>query len=69
MLTKKIVADGLTKALLATNHETFVRITGIKDQTALFASIKREEELKDALLKNKIGSENSKRYRHGVAAT
>ncbi len=42
VLTKKMVADGLTKALSsAQKRDLFVKITGIEDQKALSASIKR----------------------------
>lgn len=42
--TKEMVADDLTKALLSTQkHNFFVKMTDIKDQKKLLASIKKEE--------------------------
>lgn len=41
--------DGLTKALTAANHEALVEMAGIEDQKDLLASIKKEENLRDAL--------------------
>lgn len=67
--TKKMAADGLTKPLSAPNHETFIEMMGIEDQVDLLTSIKKEEELKDALLKHKIGSENSVIYGYGIASS
>lgn len=68
MPTKKMAANGLSKALSAANHKIYVEMIGIENQMALFASIKKEEELKGALLKHRIGSENSVVYGYGFAA-
>ena len=46
--TKDMVADGLTKALSVIKHEHFVGMTGIEDKRELLASIKREDDLRDA---------------------
>ncbi len=65
--TKKIVADGLTKALSsAQKHDSIVRITGIEDQKDLLASIKREE---DALQRLRTDPEYSEFYGFGADAT
>lgn len=65
--TKEMVADGLTKALSsAQKHDSFVRMTGIEDQTDLLASIKREE---DALQQLRSDPEYSEVYGFGADAT
>ncbi len=67
VLTKEMVADGLTKALSSANkHKIFVRITGIEDQKDLLASIKREE---DALRQLRTDPEYSEVYRFAADAT
>ena len=47
--TKAMIADGLTKALPTAKHEAFVKMTGIEDQSKLFASIQKEEDLRESL--------------------
>lgn len=46
-----------TKALSVANHDIFVQMAEIEDQTDLLAIHKREEELKDTLVKHKVGTE------------
>ena len=45
----KIIADGLTKALLLAKHEAFVGMTSLKDQKHYLASVKQEKDLKEAI--------------------
>ena len=45
---KEIMADGFTKGLSVIKYEHFVRIIGIKDKKELLASIKQEDDLRDA---------------------
>ena len=47
--TKEMIADGLTKALTTAKHEAFVKMTSLEDQGERLASIKEEEDRKDAL--------------------
>lgn len=47
--TSKMIADGLTKALSTAKHEVFVGMTSLEDQKYYLASIKREEDLKEAI--------------------
>ncbi len=55
-----MVADGLTKALSVVKHEDFVGMTGVEDQKELLASIKREEDLRDAF--QRFGADLSKEF-------
>ena len=52
------MADGLTKALTHANHEDFVGMIGLEDQSELLASIQKEEDLKD-FLQSRNGHETS----------
>lgn len=47
--TRKMIADGLTKALTTANHEAFVEMTSLEDQRARLASIQQEKDLKATL--------------------
>ena len=58
MPTKQMMADGLTKTLTHANHEDFVRMTGLEDQSELLASIQKEEDLKESLNQRRNGTEN-----------
>lgn len=55
MPTKKMIADGLTKALLSAKHEAFVEMTSLEDQRVRLDSIKREEEMKETLQRRRAG--------------
>ena len=57
MPTKQMMADGLTKTLTHANHEDFVEITGLEDQSELLANIQKEEDLKKSL-QRRNGPEN-----------
>lgn len=46
---KKMVVDGLTKLLTATNFEVFVTMTGVEDKKTLLALIKRKKNRKKIL--------------------
>ena len=59
--TKAMIADGLTKALMTAKHEFFVRMTGLKSQTDLLASVQKEEELREDL-QQRTGPEKSKTF-------
>ena len=61
--TKQMIADGLTKALSAGKHEAFVKMTGMEDQSELFASIQKEEDLRESLLRHKTLPEISESFR------
>lgn len=61
--TKRMIADGLTKALTAGKHEAHVKMTGMEDQSDLLASIRKEEELRDSLQQCRTGPENSISFR------
>lgn len=43
-----MVVDELTKALLIIKYKDFVKVTRIEDQREFLASIKREDNLRDA---------------------
>ena len=45
---KDMVANGLIKALSVIKHEYFMGMTEIDDKKELLASIKREDDLRDA---------------------
>ena len=64
-----MAADGLTTALSIADHESFVGMTSIEDQKDLLASIKKEEDLKDALQKHRTGTEYSAAFGFGADAT
>lgn len=65
-----MAADGLTKALSAANHESFVRMTGIEDSKDLLATKKREEDLKDSLQQQRAKTEyRTVTYEFGANAT
>ena len=66
MPTKEIVADSLIKALSIKKHEHFVGMTRIEDKKELLASIKREENLRDAF--HQRGADISKLLGFGNAA-
>ena len=57
--TKRIMADGLTKALTHANHRDFVAMTGLKDQSELLATIQKEEDLRESFHLSKNGPETS----------
>ena len=40
--TNRMIADGLTKALTASKHEVFVKMTGMEDQSELLTSVQKE---------------------------
>lgn len=67
--TKKMAADGLTKAFTAANHEAFVGMSGVEDQKDLLASIKREDDLKDALQQHRTGTDYSTAFEYRPDAT
>ena len=48
--TKRMIANGLTKALTSANHKVFSEMIGLKDQGKCLASIKLEENQRDVLL-------------------
>ena len=54
--TKEMIADGLTKALTSANHKAFIEITSLEDQGERLASIKMEEDKRDALQLRGAGS-------------
>ena len=65
--TKKMIANGPTKTLLsAKKHNSFVKMTGIRDQKNLLASIKREE---NALQQLQTDPKYNKVYGFGADAT
>ena len=45
-----MMADRLTKALTHANHEDFVAMTGLEDQSELLATIQKEEDLRESFL-------------------
>ena len=59
--TKQIMTDSFTKALSVINYEHFVAMIGIEDKKELLASIKRDDDLRDAfnnvklILANRLG--------------
>ena len=57
--TKQMMADGLTKTLTHANHEDFVGMTGLKDQSELLASIQKEEDLKESLYQRRNEPEST----------
>ena len=69
VLTKEMVADGLTKALSSANYKTFIGMTGIEDQRDLLASIEREENRQDVLQQLRTDPEYSEVYGFGADAT
>ena len=50
VLTKRMIADGLTKALMLANHKAFIKMIVLEDQRERLASIKLEEDQRDVLL-------------------
>jgi hypothetical protein len=48
--TKKMIADGLTKALNRAVFERFVEAIGLDDQEKRLGLIRREEDLRDRLI-------------------
>lgn len=46
--TKDMMANGFTKDLSVIKHEHFVRMIRIEDESKVLASIKLEDDLKDA---------------------
>ena len=68
--TKEMVADGLTKALSAGKHNSFVNMIGLEDQTSLLSSIQKEEDLKETLKRSTGPIENSESFgsntHHGI---
>ena len=65
--TKEMVADGVTKALSVIKHEHFVGMTGIEDKKELLASIKREDDRRDAFQRR--GADISETFGFGIAAS
>ena len=61
------MADSLTKALSVVKHEYFVGMTGIEDQRELLASIKREDDLRDAFQRR--GADHSIAFGFGTDAS
>lgn len=64
-----MAADGLTKALSAANHDAFVGMTGIENQEGLLASIRKEDEPKDALHAQRPGAKHSVAFGYSVGAS
>lgn len=63
--TKRMIADGLTKALTSANHKVFIKMIGLEDQRECLASIKFDEDQRDVLLL--CGAEqNSKAFGYGA---
>ena len=62
-----MVADGLTKALSVIKHKDFVGMTGIEDKRELLASIKPEDDLRDAFQQR--GANISELFEFGIAAS
>ena len=63
---KRMIADGLIKALTSANFEAFVKMIGLEDKTSLFFSIQREDTLKHALIE-KGNTEYSEAFGFGSA--
>ena len=59
VLTKQMMADGLTKALTHANHENFVGMTGLEDQSELLATIQKGEDLRESFLQSRNRPETS----------
>lgn len=67
MPTETMAPDGLTKAFTAANHEAFVEMAGIDDQKDPLASVKKEEDLRDADQQHRAGGpENSEAFGYGA---
>ena len=47
---KRMIADGLTKALTLANHKAFIEMIDLEDQGKRLASIKLEKDQQDVLL-------------------
>ena len=62
-----MIADGLTKALLINKHEHFVGMTGIEEKRELWASIKQEDDFRDAFQQQRANI--SKSFGLGIAAS
>lgn len=66
--TKDMIADALTKALSASKHEDFVKMTGIEDQRERLASLKKENDLREALQQRRVGIKHSEAFGFGSAS-
>ena len=67
ILTKQMIADGLTKALTHANHEDFVSMTGLEDQLELLTTIQQEEDLRESFQLSRNGPETSISFRYSNA--
>lgn len=54
MLTKKMVANGLTKALSIEIHKFFMEMTSIKDKKKLLIFVKKEKDFKDIIQQHRV---------------
>ena len=61
------MADGFTKDLSIIKHEHFVGMTEMEDKKELLASIKREDDFRDAF--HQRGADISKFFGFGIAAS
>ena len=59
MPTKQMMADRLTKALTHANHEDFVAMTRLEDQSELLATIQQEKDLRKSFQLSRNGPETS----------
>lgn len=48
-----MIANGLTKALSPAKHEAFIGMTSLEDQKYYLASVKKEEDLKEAIQRHR----------------
>ena len=62
-----MMANDFTKTLSVIKHVHFVRIVGIKDNKELLASIKREDDLRDAFQQH--GADISKSFGFKIIAS
>ena len=46
---KKMIADGLTKALTMVKHKAFIKTTSLKDQQKCLAFIREKKDRKNAI--------------------
>ena len=66
--TKRMIADGLTKALTPANHKAFIKMIGLEDQGERLASIKLEEDQRDVLLL-RGAEQNSEAFGYGASTS
>ena len=67
MSTKEIIVDSFTKALSVIKYEHFVAMIGIEDKKELLASIKRDDDLRDAF--QQCEADISESFGFGIAAS